>query len=332
MEDIAEMAGVSKMTVSRALRVDAPVSKATRERIQAVIDEIGYVPDQMAASFSLRRSGFIAVLIPSVDNSNFANTLRGVADVLDTEGLQVLLGDTEYRAEKEEDLIATMLKRRPEGIIVTGGSHTKRGRKLLASAGIPVIEMWDTPDQPIDDAIGFSHANASREMVVHLISKGYQNIGFVGGATGRDTRGADRRRGFEAALKEFGLPGGRIVTFGDPPITVNQGGQALVRMVEQWPEIEAVICVSDLSALGAIMEAHRRGWKVPEQIAVAGFGDFEIARYCYPSITTVSADWRKLGQQAGRQILTKIAAHRAGESISPTTILVDFEILVREST
>jgi LacI family transcriptional regulator, gluconate utilization system Gnt-I transcriptional repressor len=105
MQTVAEIAGVSAMTVSRALKSGAPISKETRDRVLAVVDRIGYVPDVSARVLASRRSGFVASLVPSLNNSNFAETVRGMSDVFDAAGLQMLLGDTEYTLSREESLI-----------------------------------------------------------------------------------------------------------------------------------------------------------------------------------------------------------------------------------
>lgn len=143
MAEVAKYVGVSAMTVSRAFRQDASVSEETRKRIMEAVDALGYVLDLSAGSLSSRRSGFIAALVPSINNSNFSDTARGMTDALQNTGLQLLLGYTDYSTEKEEELIEAMLRRRPEGIILTGGSHTARARRMLVKAGIPVVETWE---------------------------------------------------------------------------------------------------------------------------------------------------------------------------------------------
>ena len=129
MSDVAGRAGVSTMTVSRALRNGASIARETRERIMLAVEELGYVLDQSAGSLSSKRTGFVAALVPSLNYSNFAGTARGLTDALQGSGLQLLLGYTDYSVEKEAGLIESMLLRRPEAIVVTGGSHTPRGRK-----------------------------------------------------------------------------------------------------------------------------------------------------------------------------------------------------------
>lgn len=332
MSDVASRAGVSTMTVSRALRDGASIARETRDRIMQAVEDLGYVLDQSAGSLSSKRTGFVAALVPSINNSNFADTARGLTDALQGSGLQLLLGYTDYSVENEESLIESMLRRRPEGIVVTGGRHTARSRKLLENCSIPVIETWDLPATPVNHVVGFSNAEASATLVRHLHSKGYRRIAFIGGTTNRDTRGADRRAGYEAAMRDLGLTESRVMSFGTPPISMKQGGDAIVRLLEQWPDVEAAICVSDLSAFGALMECQRRGWKVPERIALAGFGDFEISGTCYPAITTVGVHCYDIGNSAGKLLLRAIEGERNKMPIASETIITDYEVIAREST
>ncbi len=331
MADVARHARVSAMTVSRALKDGASIAPATRQRIMKAVEDLGYVLDQSAGSLSSKRTGFVAALIPSINNSNFADTARGLTDALAGSGLQLLLGYTGYSVDKEEELIESMLRRRPEAIVVTGGRHTPRGRKLLQQSGIPVVETWDLPRSPVGHVVGFSNAEASAALVKYLHGKGYRRIAFIGGTSNRDTRGADRRAGFEAAIAGLGLPASRIISFGEPPISMQQGGEAIVRLIEQWPEVEAAICVSDLSAFGAVMECHRRNWPVPQRIAIAGFGDFEVASCCYPAITTVGVHCYDIGNRAGDLLLRAIEGERLGRPVASETIITDYGVIARQS-
>jgi LacI family transcriptional regulator, gluconate utilization system Gnt-I transcriptional repressor len=332
MADVAERAGVSAMTVSRALRKGGSISGETRRRIIAAVDELGYVLDQTAGTLSSSRSGFIAALIPSINNSNFSDTARGITEAVEASELQLLLGYTDYMVQKEERLVEAMLRRRPEGIIVTGGRHTERTRRLLLGSGIPVVETWDIPPDPVEHVVGFSNAEATRVLVHDLYGRGYRNIGFIGGSSNRDTRGADRRLGFTRAISELGLPRSRVISFGKPPISMEQGGQAIVQLVSHWPDIDAAVCVSDLSAFGAAMECHRRGWSIPGRIGIAGFGDFEVSRCAHPRITTVSIDGYGIGHAAGELLLRAIQGRRSQAPIPPEIMLVPFHVVHREST
>jgi LacI family transcriptional regulator, gluconate utilization system Gnt-I transcriptional repressor len=195
-----------------------------------------------------------------------------------------------------------------------------------------VIETWDLPPRPVRHVVGFSNAAAAEALVRYLHQRGYRKIGFIGGTSNRDTRGADRRLGYERAMAALGLADTRIISFGTPPISMKQGGEALARLVEQWPDVEAAICVSDLSAFGALSECQRRGWPVPQRMAIAGFGDFEISSCSHPSITTVGVNCHAIGQRAGQLLLRAIAGERVQRSLAAETIVTDFAVIARDST
>jgi LacI family gluconate utilization system Gnt-I transcriptional repressor len=303
MTDVARDVGVSTMTVSRAFRDDASVSGPTRDKIRAAAERLGYVLDSTAAVLSSRRTGFVAVTIPSINNANFAETVHGLSERLREARLEILLGYTDYDQQEEERLIEQFLRRRPEAIVVTGGTHTERGRRLLANAGVPVVEIWDLPPTPIGHVVGFSNAAAARLMVDHFVARGYRRIAFAGGDTRRDARGLERRRGFIAALVEHGLAADRLVGSGPPPISMGGGAAAMAEVLTRWPDTEAVMCVSDLAAFGALTECQRRGLRVPDDIAIAGFGAYDIAEYAVPSITTIDVAARDIGRLAGDTVI-----------------------------
>lgn len=332
MQEVARLAGVSAMTVSRALKRDAAVSPQTRGRILEIVRRTGYVPDATARMFASGRSGFVAALTPSIDNSNFADATRGMTLAFERAGLQMLLGDTGYSLDREEHLIGALLQRRPEAMVLTGGAHTARARELLAGVDIPIVETWDLPKSPLGHVVGFSNAAAARAMVHYLYERGYRRIGFIGATANRDTPGAERRVGYGEAIRELGLPEGRIVSFGKPPATMEQGGEALGLMLRQWPDIDALVCVSDLSAFGALMECHRRAIAVPRQIAIAGFGDFDVARCSWPRLTTTAVDCVAIGERAAELVLGALRARDEGRAFPPATVVMEFKVIARETT
>lgn len=336
MADIAARLGVSKMTVSRALSRSTPqrsdASESLRQQILRTSQEMGYVMDQTARTFSSKRSGFIAALIPALNNSNFSDTAHGLTSAIESVGMQVLMGYTDYDTASEERLIRTLLSRRPEGIVVTGGSHTPLARKLLASNGVPVVETWDLLDQPIGHNVGFSNAQAVSELVCALHAKGYRRMGFLGGLPQSDARGAERRRGFLQAMAQLGLDGSRTLAMGSAPVSMEAGARGVAQMMARWPDLDALVCVSDHVAFGALSECQRRGWSVPGRLAIAGFGGFEVATACHPQITTVTVDSAGIGQAAGRLLLKAIGLARSGQKLAPETVRVPYQIEIRGST
>jgi LacI family transcriptional regulator, gluconate utilization system Gnt-I transcriptional repressor len=332
MQDVARAAGVSTMTVSRALRRDGRIAPATRRRILKIVQHLGYVPDRTAASFSTRKSGFVGALVPSLNNTHFAETAAGLQNALQPAGLQLLLGNTNYQKELAEKLIETMLERRPEAMIVTYDDHTPRARRLLVEAGIPVVEIWELPRRPIGHVVGFSNRTAAAAMTQHLIDLGRTRIAFLGEADDKGTRGAERRKGFTDAIHAAGGDHRRQMNFARPPINMMQGRDAMAALLDRWPDTDAVMCVSDPCAFGALSACQIRSIDVPGQIAIAGFGDFEISHCAVPDISTISVSGLMIGGQAGALVLELLHQQSDGLVQSPRIIKVAALPVVRAST
>ncbi|WP_418024540.1 LacI family DNA-binding transcriptional regulator [Paracoccus sp. TD-10] len=329
MADIAKAVGVSAMTVSRAFRGDEGVNPQTRARILAKAEELGYVFDATAASLRQNRSGFVAVTVPSINNANFAETVRQLSRGLSRNGLQILLANTEYDPEEEERLIGQLLRRKPEALVLTVGDYTRRTRQMLRATRIPVIEIWDLPAEPIRHVVGFSNTACIGRLVDHLVASGYRDIAFIGGESPRDPRGGQRRRGFVEAMRRHGLDDTRLVPAGTAPVGMAEGAQALGALLDSQPETRAVVCVSDLVAFGVISECQRRGIGIPGDLAVAGFGNYEIGRISVPRLTTIDVHAGAIGSKTADLI---VALLRQDSDAAPARIEIQTDLIVRESS
>ncbi len=329
MRDVARAAGVSRMTVSRALKENSPVSQETRDRILKVVREMNYVPDQMAGSLTTKRSGFVAVLVPSLNNLHFAETVQALTEELEGIGQQILLGYTDYSAEREEQLVETMLRRRPEAIVLSFDGHSDRTVQLLSDANVPVIELWERPENPIGRTIGFSNREAAAEMTRALIGMGYRNIAFLAEDDDDWTRGAARRAGFIEAMEAAGLSARRVLRLGKPPLSIEDGAAAAPVLLRDYPDTDCVFCVSDAPAFGMLSALTSMGKSVPDDIGVAGFGNFEVSRFSTPAITTVKVDPKRIGRATGQMLAQLLVGE--GEVI-PEHVAVTAELSFRGST
>ncbi|MDA7424088.1 LacI family DNA-binding transcriptional regulator [Thalassococcus lentus] len=316
MRDVARQAGVSPMTVSRALKQDGSVNAATRAAVRDAAEQLGYVYDSTAQAFRAQRSGFLAVTLPSINNANFAATHRALTRSLANTELQLLLGVTNYRLDEEERLVRQLLARRPEAIVLTGGHHTEATRKLLQSMDGPVFEIWDQPHDPVDHVVGFSNADAMTMIVEHLAETGRKKFGYLGAIGDSDRRGAERRRGVLDAVKVLGLPDVTVLEACEAPISMTAGAQAVERFARDIRELDALICVSDPVAFGAISVLTRLGVSVPGDIAVTGFGAFEVAGLSNPTITTVDVGADRIGTELGRLVQSVLEADRDSTPIN----------------
>ncbi len=331
MRDVARAAGVSRMTVSRALRKDSPVSQETRDRILKVVRDMNYVPDQMAGSLTTKRSGFVAVLVPSLNNLHFAETVQALTQQLEGIGMQILLGHTDYSLAREEQLVETMLRRRPEAIVLSYDGHSDRTLQLLADAHVPVIELWERPEDPVAHTIGFSNRDAAALMTKALIAQGYRNIAFLGEAEDAWTRGAARRRGFSDAMAAAGLSAHRLLRYGKPPLSIEDGAAAVPALLDQFPDTDCIFCVSDAPAFGALSALKGAGRQVPGDIGVAGFGNFEVSRFATPAISTVTVDPKTIGETTG-QMIAELLSNKESQPRDTRHVTVQAEVTLRGST
>ena len=328
MRDVAKAVGMSPMTVSRALRQDQTVNAKTRSRIEDAAAELGYVYDSTAQTFRTQRSGFVAVTLPSINNANFAQTYRALADGLAKSNLQVLLGSTNYSVENEAQLVRQLLARNPEALVLTGGHHTPDTRALIQRRGLPVIEMWDIPDDPLGHVVGFSNTAAMAHIVDHLANRGRRKLGFVGASRGADTRGLVRRDGVVEAARIRGLPEVALIDAGPAPLSMQHGFAAIEAYGAGIAELDALVCVSDPVAFGCLSALQRQGVNVPVDIALTGFGQFEVARISNPAITTVDVQAEKIGQQVSI-LLDNIFADKV---IEPALIDVGSSLVIGETS
>ncbi len=328
LDDVARLAGVSPITVSRALRDPAKVAPKTRAAIQDAIDRLAYVPNVFARGLASNRSRIIAAIVPTLSNSLFAETIHGLSSLLRPAGYELLIGETSYALAVEEALIALFLQYRPEAIVLTQLEHAEGARAMLKNARLPIIETWDLCESPLDQLVGFSNYEAARAMTRHLIERGYRRIRFVRRADlNPGDRTGPRLAGFRSMMAEAGLdPGEPLVV--DDALSIVRSGRSLADQLAADPAIEAVFCANELIAVGGILECQRRGMPVPGRIAIAGFGDVEIASAIEPGLTTIHIPGREMGECAARIILERVA----GEPPAETVIDLGFKLVVRGST
>lgn len=326
MADVAQIADVSMITVSRALRAPERVAPETLARVQAAMNQVGYVPDLVAASLASRRSRVVAVVVPTIGSSIFSDSIEGMSDLLRSRGYQLIIGGGSYDSEDSESVIAALLGRRPDGLILTGSRHPSRARRMIEDARIPVVEMWELPPRPIDSAVGFSNRGAVRAMAMRLVEAGYRSIAYVG-PTGGDPRATQRRQGYADAMVRHGRTPVFIET-PKPPSLMEHGAEAVIRVARDHPEIDAACFTSDVLAVGALFQCRRLGWEVPGRLAIAGFGDFEIAAAAAPALTSVSVPRYRIGEESARLILGRID----GEIAPGRKVDLGFDVIWREST
>jgi LacI family transcriptional regulator, gluconate utilization system Gnt-I transcriptional repressor len=325
MRDVASAAGVSVMTVSRALREPEKLSAETRKSVLDTIRKIGYVPNLIASNLASNRSTVVGQIIPSIQNSLYAETVKGTADVLRSAGLHLLIADSGYSLDEEETLIGALLSQRVCGLILHNTDHSPRAIEMIRRSKVPVIETGDLSRKPIDMMVSYSNFSAAKAMTEYLIARGYKHIGLISLDTKANRRARERQRGYHAALKAAGRAR-------DPRLEAEveagfaSGADAMLDMLARVPAVDAIFFGGDVLAIGALFETQRRGWKVPDRIAIAGFDDLDMGRHTVPRLTCLRLPRVQIGRQSAEALLERLRGGAKNVRLD-----LGFEVIQRES-
>jgi LacI family transcriptional regulator, gluconate utilization system Gnt-I transcriptional repressor len=327
LADVAKLAGVSAVTVSRALRQPGMVSAALRDRVDAAVSELAYVPDVAASRLASARTHAIGVVVSSLTNGVFADYIRALHDTLLPAGFQVVVFSSRYSATEEEKVVATLIGQHPEAIIIAGIDQTSHARRLLERSGVPVVQTFELTDDPIDINVGLSQRQGGDAATRFLIDQGHRKIGYI--AARLDSRAHARMAGYHRAMEEARLDTDGLVATTPRPSSVSAGGELLSTILDRRSDLEALFCCDDNLALGALFECQRRGIAVPDQISIIGFNDLEFAACAHPPISSVATPRYEMGRLAA-EIVMKII--ETGERPANRRIDVGFAIRARGST
>ena len=327
LDDVATLAGVSPITVSRVLRKPDAVSEALRQRVTAAVQELGYVPNIAASRLASSRTHAIGVIVPTLYNVIFAEYLFALHDVLVAAGFQVIVVNSRYSEQEEENAIKVLLGQRVEAIIIAGTHHTPLARQLLTRAHLPVVETFELSPDPIDLNIGMLQDRAGQAATQHLIDQGFDRVAFLAGNL--DHRAQSRFDGYRQAMQESGLQKLEIITQWQRHSSVALGSDLLALMHERGDRPEAIFCIDDNLALGAMQECRKRGIRVPDDIAIIGFHDLEFSACASPSLSSIMTRRFETGKLAAEKVLSALDSTSRQP---PNQIDLGFEVIAREST
>lgn len=330
LQDVAQAAGVTAITVSRFLREPAIVAEDTAARIRAALSQTGYVPNKQAGLLASGAGNIVAVLLPNLANSIFAETAQGLSDGLQAAGYELLITATGYSLEREEQQLRALLGWQPAAVVVTGRRHSPGALQLLAqaqAAGTPVIEIWDhhAPERgsvrPAFTQIGFNHEDVGRAMAEHLLRAGHRQLAYVDSAVAEDYRAHERGMAFAAAARAAGASA--LVLVAPSGDAFDAGRHVLGLLLRAGPPaITAAAFANDHLACGALLEVTERGLAVPQRLALLGFGDFAIARQLSPALSSVQLPRHAIGAETARSLLDALRHGKPAVSASLPWALV----------
>jgi len=326
LADVAQQAGVSPITVSRALRGDRNVAAELVERVRAAAAALAYVPDLAARSLASRRSDTVVVLVPSLSNRVFTDLLEAAQRDLMVSGYQTLFGVTHYDATEEERLLRSYLAHRPAGLLLTGTDHTAACRRLLRESQVPHVHLMETLPPAKGYSVGFSQTDAGRAVTQHLLDRGRRRLAFV--AAQLDPRVMQRAEGFRLCLAQAGLREQSCELLDPQPSSIALGAEMFERLLATHPGVDAIFFCNDDLAQGGLLAALRRGIAVPGRVAIAGFNDLEGSDQMLPALTTIRTPRAEIGERGAALLV----ALMNGESRPGKCVDVGYELVVRGST
>lgn len=329
LSDVARVAGVSPITVSRALRGERSVDPALVERVAVASAQLGYVPDPAARALASHRSNHVAILIPLLSNALFVDLLDAAQRTLRASGFQTLIGVTHYDNAQEEQLLREQLLHRPAGLLITGLEHNAATRALMTQSQIPCVHLMDLPSELDGNppyCVGFQQTEAGATLTRLLLARGRRRIAFAGAQL--DARVMQRLDGWRLALQEQGQYDPALEWLDPSASSLALGGMMFEKILSQSPPVDAIFFCNDDLAQGALLAALRLGIPVPRQVAIAGFNDLTGSDQMMPTLTTVRTPRAGIGEAAANMLVSLIR----GETQSQPFIDLGFEVVERDST
>jgi LacI family transcriptional regulator len=327
IRDVARLAGVSSMTVSRVINGSERVSPATRQRVEEAIDELGYVPSRLARGLIRQKTGTLALIVPDVANPFFTLVVRGAEEVARRADYRLLLCDTRSDLELEREVIEELLAHRVEGIAIAPVSDRSRTHlRRLAKFGVPFV-LIDRTVQGVDsDLIVGDNEGGARRLVTHLLELGHRRIGLIVEADDVSTA-RHRRQGYESALAAAGVPVDEsLIVRADADPSGGFEGMRRLLTLDERPT--AVFAVNNLVALGVIEAVRDAGLEVPDDVALVCFDDIEYASRMYPFLTVMAQPAETLGSLGTQLLLERIDGRARARGRS---VVLSAQFIVRKS-
>ncbi|MFT5217876.1 MAG: LacI family transcriptional regulator [Planctomycetota bacterium] len=326
LSDVARSAGVSTATVSRVLNNPEKVAEKKRLKVQAAVEQLGYIPDGAARALASRHSHIIGAVVPTLDNAIFASGIQGFQRKLKSLGYTVIIASHEYDLAEELNEVRTLLRQGVDALLMVGSAHDPQLLKLLAEKKIPYVNCWAYKPDSSEPYIGFDNKKAALKLSNYLLDSGHRDFAVIAGRTRNNDRALDRLSGVKEALaaRALTIPADRII---ECSYSLKQGREAMRSLLRTRPWPTAVVCGNDILAMGALAECQAAGISVPQKISITGFDDLDISAQIVPALTTIHVPLVEMGELAAEFLVARINQ----EPVSAQTE-IDTDLIVRETT
>jgi LacI family transcriptional regulator len=326
IDDVARTAGVSTATVSRVLNKPESVREPLRTRVLRAVSQLGYVPHAGARALKLQRSGTVGAVFPTIDNAIFAKAIDALQQRLADAGLQLLIATSGYNPETEAQQALNLVTRGADALVLVGAGQSPELLQRLRQRELPTVHTMVFPPPPGVVCVGFDNARAMGHAVRYLLDLGHRRIAMLAGISSRNDRASARIAGVRQALKKAGLSLApqQLV---ERPYGLTEARDGLRVLMQAKPRPTAIVCGNDVLAMGALLEAHKLGLAVPQDLSIIGFDDLEMARHIHPSLTTLHVPTQLLWHTVAERVIAALA-----QAPVQAATEVEVELLVCEPT
>jgi DNA-binding LacI/PurR family transcriptional regulator len=326
MMDVAKLAGVSTATVSRFINSPDTVREATREKVTRAMKTCNYKYNALARGFVTKKSNTIGLIIPTISNPVFADSTQGVQDCADKRKMQVILGNSYYKYDKEENLVKTLREKQVDGLFITTTNLKGDVLKTLLDENFPFVLLFSTVKGGPLSAVGVDNYRGGYLATEHLITLGHKRIGMLAGKFAITDRSYHRWRGYRQCLKNYGIPYDKAL-LAQTEYSLAGGRDTVKKLLALKKPPTAIFCSNDYLALGAMKGAREMGLRLPEDLSIVGFDDMQTSSYVIPALTTIQQPAYKMGE-----IAAELLFQRMESAAKPVQRMLQSSLIIREST
>ncbi|WP_420339468.1 LacI family DNA-binding transcriptional regulator [Roseibium sp.] len=319
LADVAARAGVSTATVSRCLNTPDRVTEKTLKTVMDAVNHLGYAPNYSARALAAGRTNMIGAIIPTMENAIFARGIQAFQEELQKNGCTLLVASSSYRQDLEEEQIRTLTARGADALLLIGYQRDPQIYEFLKKRKIPAVLTWAS--EPSQDflSVGFDNRKAMKELAADVIGKGHRTLGCISADTATNDRARERVEGIWAAMRDADLDPDTLQVV-ETAYSIENGEAAFQQLMSGANPPTAVMCGNDVLAVGALRAAANLGLKVPDDVAITGFDNIELAFVAPVPLTTVHVPHRRMGQLAARALIEALHG-RSPESVElPTEV------------
>jgi len=326
IRDVARLAGVAPITVSRVINNNDYASKETRLRVLQAIEQLGYVPNSLSQSFRWKQTGLLALLVTDITNPFWTTVARGIEDAVSDAGFNVILCNTDENAEEVERYLRVLLAKQIDGVFIVPASSDSEQIKALKRQGIPAIVLDRRLPELLLDAVRCDSEQGAYLVTQYLLSLGHHRIALINGPAGLSTV-EDRLEGYLRAFAEANLtPCSELIFNGH--FTFESGEELATRALSITPPPTAIFAANNFLALGSIKALRERGMQIPADISLAGFDDLPFTQLIEPALTVATQPAYEMGRKAVELLLARLAKTLPDQ---PQEIILPTGLIIRQS-